>query len=660
MPELSVDLDVLRHALFGRSLQEVGDSLLKTSITGPIRIGMLSFTPTAALSVRVLNRDDKDEDAVFASDPDAHIPADAQSAWVKYKVSAKANARLAFAAAATAETSDVELNDYRLHASTDAAWNAVTSDLASPRTLLDLDDVRTLQPGEALSMELGGTLTMSASFSWADAIAAKLHEITRMLPRTIPISLKLKAGLEASATVKVKDRFAVVVSRTRDGHHRIAVKKASSRNHAFAIDVSLGADANAVPAIEEVLAPLLDGVRGAVIEAAGSAGSDEIENFEKDLRRKLQQIAHWKASTGFAYEYARIDENTAIADYILLDDARLGDDYAVAMAGDFDRIARSLRQETSARRVVRYLSESEMTRRSSSGFSLAGIEAGDESVFRQTTRTSLDGFRLITSRGTRKYDEKNIPQNDFEWTVDLKAQMTDFVSNPTTRDFDYGLHYLVTLERAALREDDVDRMLDFAAMWDVCVTPADEFAEALHRKATVRVQLLIERDQLAAILGAIPKDVDDAWAVPLAMAMPYMSTFAERKTFASRRDLYTDAWREWLRGGSPALPRIRSGLRVFETRALPGSFAWTSETGHPQLRRRLEAFMRGARRLHAAMTTEQAPEVIGEAYTSLETFWSQRLYVAASGRYLLDRARDAGVEISRSLRFDYAETTTLS
>ena len=149
----------------------------------------------------------------------------------------------------------------------------------------------------------------------------------------------------------------------------------------------------------------------------------------------------------------------------------------------------------------------------------------------------------------------------------------------------------------------------------------------------------------------------DGWAEPLAEAMPYASTFPERRAFESRRAVYTDAWRAWLAGAPATPPKTRGGLILLEQRRLPGSFAWTSGEGHPQLRARLDAFMRGARQLHDCMTTTAEPARIGSAYNALQQFWSQRLYIAACGRYLLDRAHDAGAPVHATLQVKFDEKT---
>lgn len=619
MPQFSVDLDVLRHALLDHSLSQVGDSLLEAKVTSPLKIAQLAFSPK--LDVQVLNRaDDRDTDAVFGSGDSAHIAYATQSAWLKYTLTAKAEAKLPISVIKTSGGADVALSDYRRHAATDSAWGAVTQDLSAPRTLLELDDVKALQPGEALAMELGGALTAAVSFSWSDLLATRLVDVVSELP----IAIKLKSGLVAKASVKLTDHFSIVVSRTLDHRFRFAVTKAVSRSHAYGIEVSVGLDAGATDVAAEIIAQLPNDVAVKVADT---------------LVSRLEKAVRWKAETGFAYEYARIDENESIADFILLDDSLLAGDHALVLSGDFEKVADALRRDPQSRTLVRYLNESTLTRRSSFGFSLGlgkwALTAKETSSFRMTTRTSLDGFKLVTAQGTRKYDEKNVPQNDFEWVIDLKAQMEDFKEQPASLDFDYGLHLMATIERGAISEGDLTRVIDFARMWGVQTPPLAEFAEAIGKKGTLRMQLLLERGEL---LAAFAEDVDlESWATPLAAAMPYSSKFPERRTYEARIETYAKAWQAWLNDGPPAPLQLQSGLAILEKQGGVDTFARISGEGHPHLRQNLEAFARGAKRLHALMTTAQSPAAIGNAYDALSELWSQRLYVAALGYWLVAR-----------------------
>jgi hypothetical protein len=162
---------------------------------------------------------------------------------------------------------------------------------------------------------------------------------------------------------------------------------------------------------------------------------------------------------------------------------------------------------------------------------------------------------------------------------------------------------------------------------------------------------VFERDALEAAVGK-PAFIS-SWATPLAMAMPYMGKFAERRTFAARGATYTSPWKAWLAGESNIALSLHTGITLFERQGGPNTFRWTSGEGHPQLRNRLESFVSGAQRLYDLMTTAQGPEAVTDAYQSMQQFWSQRLYIAAVGRWLLDRTPTT----NRSLQIDLGTTT---
>lgn len=584
-----------------------------------------------------------------------------------------------------------------MYPATEGAVRAVRRNLETFRALHRLDDVRRLRPREALSLELDGNLSFAIRFSWADVLASRLYPILASLGLEGAAVVKVRRDAVAEALARVRDQFSVVVSRDRGGRFRFTVKKHASENHSMALETGIGADANAVPVVEEALEPLFEGITGLALRKAEAlavrvgverlsaeerdlvaelarrlgvaTGGDRsrslleaIEKLRHALRKELQKSLRWKASVGFAYEYARVEEDSAVADYVLLDEALLAHDHAAALAGDFTHIAHAPGGPPRARSLVSYLNETDMTRSSSSGFSLGigkwiDLRARDENTFRRTTRRSLDGFQLVTCRGTRKYSENDVPENDFEWVVDLKAQMPEYREVPEGRDFDFGLYYSVMLERDSLDRDDLERMLDFAAMWDVRTPSPEHLGTALGTKATIRVELLFERDDLASIL--VPSSQAD-WAEALAAAMPYMSRFEERRSFEARKHVYAAAWREWLNGvshpvgewGSMMRPRIDGALRMLEDRGLPGSFAWTAGEGHARLRERLESLCRGLSQLGAVMRSETPIEAIGEAWDAMQRGWAQRLTLAASGNALLAVARRTGVVVHRSMRVD--------
>src|SRR5215212_2365053 len=105
MRPYTLNADLLRHALLGHSLAQVGDSLLEAKVSEPI---------TGRLSVHVFNHPtDKDDDPVFGKN--GHIAFDLRSAWIKYKLTAKAGAGLAFRPVSARPDAEITLSDYRIH-----------------------------------------------------------------------------------------------------------------------------------------------------------------------------------------------------------------------------------------------------------------------------------------------------------------------------------------------------------------------------------------------------------------------------------------------------------------------------------------------------------------------------------------------------------------
>lgn len=701
MPRIAVAVDVIRHALQGRVLSQVGDSLLRVDLSAPSRLGRFSVAAETGVSIQVINRaDDKDEAGIVGGDA-AHIPFDPASAWIRYGLTAKTSGRLRIATTTSNGGQDVRLHAYHRHSPLEGAVRAMRRDLDSFRSIMQLEDVRRLKPGEALSIEVSGSFTTAVEHAWSDVVGSRLTSILDALDLPIPVVVRLGRAAAASVHARVRDRYTIVISRREDGAFRFTWKKAASADQRAGIELGAFVDASLVQAIEAAVDPLLEAVTGEAIEnlrrivdsaspgsltgedrevierivrrlGLGSAAAQEqavlaaVERLRKALRRELEKALRWKAEVGLTYEYSRIAETSAVVDYVLLDPDILPGDHAAVMKGNLEALRTSLRSG-SKRQLLRWLNETSLERTTAYGFSLGigkwiSASARERATSRITRRTSIEGLQRITFHGFRRYEEKGIPQNDFEWTVDLKAETREFRRQPVTTDLELGLHYAITLERRNLHAADLARMIDFAAMWGVQVADATVLGEALGRSAVLRLQLLFEHDDLRALLQAASSP---DWSGNLAAAMPYLSTFEERRDHARRRSVYGDAWRRWLRGdehshdewASLLENRIQSGLRVFERQGLPGSFVWTSGEGHPHLRARLEEFERGLSRLNEILTHGEAPETIQAVHASLEGLWTQRLYVAASGLHLLEQAQAVGVRVNRSLQVEFDETT---
>jgi hypothetical protein len=106
------------------------------------------------------------------------------------------------------------------------------------------------------------------------------------MDQRLPIAVKLKSGLETTASVKVTDHFSVVIC-GQPRAVRFAVKKAAARNRTYGLELSYGVDVTAMPGIDDVLDALFE-------------APEQLDKLRDAIRKRLAAAATWKAAAGFA------------------------------------------------------------------------------------------------------------------------------------------------------------------------------------------------------------------------------------------------------------------------------------------------------------------------------------------------------------------------
>ena len=295
--------------------------------------------------------DDRDPEAILVppGEKDAFgfvgtsLTLSADRAWLKYRIEAGLKASGAKTLADIGFTLSVEANasatlvDYRVHQRSQSAREAVVADLeAGPRLALVLADVEGLAPGEAVAIQLGGTLRASVTLSWSDVFMGELAPLSALLKSSALIALTFDAGATLTANVALTDDFLIVFSRTDDATWQVGVKKAQCRS--MGVELQAGIDvAFADPdAVEHILSGLIDNVVGAPSDAVQRLlskatladlgpkdralaqslvrrlGLDETSATREDLKKRIDEvrssiagtisdITKAKISAGFAY-----------------------------------------------------------------------------------------------------------------------------------------------------------------------------------------------------------------------------------------------------------------------------------------------------------------------------------------------------------------------
>ncbi len=624
MPE-KLDLGDLDLHLAGHALRRLDDpelpdpTLLKAPLEKEVSIARdeLSFTVGGEAVIDVFNAPgDRDPAGLLGEAPaERAVPKDVElrtpihfeagSAWLAYRTSARAGAtatpkvpKFGFAAALDAEAS-VRFHDYRRHRAEERVGPSVALDLAAARFATSPADVRALSPGEALALEVNGTLGASVSLRWSDVFTTHIGALGTLLAPGEDFGVKVGARLRASFRVGIEDRFLVIFSRRREGEIEVQVRRSDDDSRtlrtAARINVRFAdrsqAEAAIRAAIEALLGEPLAEVRALLgkprvadlgpgqralaerlvdrLRIGGerlrlTALRRRIEQLESEAEAVIVQVAEQEArfAVDFLYQRTRTEEALIEA---TLDEGRVGDGFRTVhgaiLRGDFERVlAGGTPASGNAVTLRRFLEKTEAKRTKSWGVSLS---LGDLFAVGGKART----YARETMRRDRRLDRSRFSFTAIEdyagswgrdrckWKTTLTATSREWTSGaaPTADSLKYTLHLLVQYGERRLSARDAARFADLGVLWG-SVTPGGVPAvrERLERVGRVRADVKVSfhlrfrKATFPVLLGLLAEA--DARAVGLAMgrAVPWLAGEPGRETPVIRQLLYGDLWRQYL------------------------------------------------------------------------------------------------------------------
>ena len=639
-------------------LKDVSPGPYKVDQATSVDIGGTKINLTADAAATVFNKSDEtDDDGIFATGDPPVISFATQRAWLKYSFSGTIAASPQFGTVIGVEidaSTQAAFLDYRNHQDSDVAASAAATDLSSPRTVLSLQSVQNLQPGEALSLSLQGKIGATVTLKWSDVLTTALPQIMALIPHTKPLGVTVDAGVTVTGSVKISDAFLLTISRTSDGLYRIELKKTKSNSAGFGVDVALDVTLDGDGTFQDIITNI-----GTELTKIGVPAS-EVSTVGDKVKAALKQ----KIGLSYTYEYAHTDEKTALIDFILEDNTRLQNDHAAAVAGNVGALAKDVNDNPAAYQLVTYLNQETITTTSSIGFSLSLghrtlLSANEKSTIKTVERKNLANARMLSYLGEHAYTDNG--HDFFDWTVDLKADMSAFVANPQTTDFDFGLQIDAVYNGAGR----LDQVLDHAATWRVFADAAAAKAQAsafAFTKATVQI-LIDDKSVLGKILPLVDASDLDEVASALAAATPYVTSAPDRTQLASRQSVYAPIWKSWLVNGSTTdspdnwrnlVAAAAPHDVAFEKSPLRQTFVDLVFNEYPDLKVLVAEFGKGAGKLADAINVASPAQLIDSAYDDLQAFWKQRMFVAAAGVWLLDAAETAGqlANVKRTLRLE--------
>ncbi len=684
----------------------------------------VTFNLDEAMTVTAFNsEDDQDRDGLLmparaATADNTAAPAIVLSpgrAWLKYRVEAELKATGGASRGAIgfdlSAGGRVVLSDYRVHDPGERVRAALLHDLSTPRRLAAvLDHVQQLQPGDAIAMQMTGTLKASATVSWTDVFCGRASALMELLGTATPLTVQIQAGLQASVHVTVADDFVVVFAKEGSGAVRAVVRKARSR--AVAADVAAKVEAGWVdPAgVTNAAGPLLNAVLGrpyadvkSILDHASladlSAGDQEfvralgrrllgtdvfdrldtvrarVVEIHDRLPQALEEAARAKVELGFSYEYARISEQESLIDVVLNADA-LAKCHQPLVRGRIDDLTSAITQSATGIELRSYLNRKTITTEKAWGFTLGigkWVSIGGKDVVRRswTERINERGTRQMAFLGTRAYKGSWVGEKR-QWTLDVRADMPRFSRDAVAlaNEFDFGFNLAWYVDDAKLSRNDLSEWLDLAALWGV-VSQADEpqvrdsLASGIEQPCEVVVQMTVPAGAVRAMLPALASRSLSAWASPLAAGMPWMNDCEGRRNVGARRDAYAPLWEY-------ELQHPRTDARELQL----GAANWLEKNGHPDLALLekirppespftfsgliflngpaavvCQTFTNGADRLLRAIERNEPAGAIEQAAGYMQKMAEQSHHFRALGAYLCECAQTSGVlpSVARTL-----------
>jgi hypothetical protein len=417
------------------------------------------------------------------------------------------------------------------------------------------------------------------------------------------------------------------------------------------------------------------------------------EALKKKVEGAIDTAAKAKIALGFAYDYLRVstEDTLLVCD---VDNETLRRYHNDLMLCDLRGLLEWVESNPTA--LVKYLNQKTLTRSQAWGFSLGigpwNVGGKDKLELTGIVQHNINPderiYERIAYRGLRGYEGKL--GDKASWNVDFKAEMPGFApaGEATACQFRYGLHFKWLWDQRKLKND-LSSFLDYAVIWRVITQ--DNVQEVLNmlagqmdEQAQVALEMTIEDEALRALLPlASAAAGGDLIVRALAKSMPYMDMYAGRRLPKFRELLYAPLWQFYFqndslpinsypstaaasvekiaqqehipdgvglaareRGTSPNLPAYQDSF-TFSGQVNKHGYTGTDYSG---VHRSWLAFAEGLNTLNDGLKPQScAPhKTIEKVFKRLTAFWSQSLFVRATGVYLIDVAAANG-DLARKL-----------
>lgn len=756
MSILDFELDTTKN-LPNKPLEDVEKELISATASfnaSPPALAGITFKLSAQANgkIEAYNEpSDKDEDGVLGKKVEEETPAGKitippqielsdQAAWLKYRflgsAGVSAEAKVAPVAFKIDASKKIVFADYHAHGRGENTIAAAAADIPNLRFVGNADDAFELGANEALYYQVRGEFSASVTLSWSDVFTAGLTQISSSMLVNELLMFEIAPSLSVKFHVGVVDDFQLVLTKGSGSKVRVALKKGKSDelgvSAGFQVAVKFADEEKA----EEILNQIYEATLGQPIsklnQILSKASFDEltpaqkkivefiikrlnlsdevqsledfkkkIADYEKKIKDTISTVAKSKVELGFKYEYLRVRTDDTLL-VVQLDEATFRQYHKDLMLCDYIDLLDWARNNPNA--VEQFLKQNTLTITEAWGFTLGigkwksfGI---DEKEFKSVVQEDLQRRKRIAYTGIRGY--KGSFFGKFDWTVDFKAEMNNFAANPTTCDFEYGLHFRRSYEEKMSR-DELREFFDDALIWQVLtITNLKQALDAIEaqgytgKKAKLGVEFTIKDSTLKKLLPKIASaDNSRLGAEAMAMAMPYLKRYQTRADILNdRQRAYAPLWKAYLNqpdanisGYAVTAWKEIKNLSILQDEADLSDYekGFSNPAGQPVYTQHPQSFSGQIyylgseagdysgiankwKKFTGGLTTLSnvikpgncAPhETLKNVFKEIRPFFSQAFFVRASGVYLIRLAAENGLlgEINRSCTVAYSDKT---
>ncbi len=477
---------------------------------------------------------------------------------------------------------------------------SILKDMIAYKTFLKTSDLSKLEIDNILSVEWQGKLNTKASFTWAGVVTGSISSVMRSIKQTGVIDVDVKSGVEVGFDVTFSDHFTLAVKRTEQNEYHLIVQKKKNSNKSFSIDAGVGVsfskpdeaksviqglanqiiekltkkteieitDAldkfdNKVTGVKEneIVSLILNLLPESIQNKVDVSLKEKYQEYKKYINTKIEDGVKRNIKISFGYQYCKIKSSEVVLS-CSMDLETLEKIHLELIHFNIKPVLDAILNQDKKIRLHSYLKLEEIKVNKTWGFSLTalgikliGNQDNTENIFK---RISINNHQQITDQRIFTYKSK-IGDWQHHWGIEIEAKMPKLSRDANVAklsEFEYTLAFADISGGKISDQDKLGEHLDTTFLWQFYPDSKIEetikklFQDVKKRVLTVSNQVKFSPEAIHWLIQTLGTQsyeknigVLDKFSKAMAAALPYWSTYEERKYPSTREKIYAPFWK---------------------------------------------------------------------------------------------------------------------